>query len=191
MSPAWIGADQADLASEIIDALGRRRCCRHGGRTEGQRGTRVRGDGIARTRPGPRVRRPVGSKGLGERDWGSGLKVGRGLGERRCRDDRLRRPCLAPLERLQYGGTQLGRGNRILEDRHRSEPKGLFGPFGMKTWEQQDHRDLSMLAPHVGQELECLAVERINARQHQIDVVPLQELDRRSIIGGLLDGVAQ
>ena len=104
---------------------------------------------------------------------------------------RLGRPRFAPLERLQYGGPQLRRRNRILEHRHRAQPQRLLGPFGMETRKQQDDRDLAMLAPHVRQEFQCLGVERINAGQDQIDVVPLHQPDRHAVIGGLLDDVAQ
>ena len=48
-----------------------------------------------------------------------------------------------------------------------------------------------MLAPHVGQEFQCLAVQGINAGQYQIDVVPLHQLDGEAVVGGLLDDVAQ
>ena len=90
---------------------------------------------------------------------------------------------LAQLQGLQHGGTQLGRGNRILENGHGTEAKRLFGPFGMQTGKQQDDGDFAMLAPYVRQELQRLAVQGIHTSQNQIDAVSLHQLDGDTVIG--------
>ena len=100
-------------------------------------------------------------------------------------------PSLAALEGLQDGGPELGGWNRILEDGHRPQPQRLFGPFRMKSREQQNHRHFAVLAPHVRQQLECFGVQRIDTGQHQIDVVALHRAHRDTIGGGLFDDVTQ
>ena len=66
--------------------------------------------------------------------------------------------------------------------------------MALSVWrcgEEQNDWDVSMVAPHVGKELQCLAVERINAGQNEIDVVPLHQLDGEAVAGRHFNNVAQ
>ncbi len=113
---------------------------------------------------------------------GSARRGGRG---------RFARPRLALLQRLQHGRSQLRRRHRVLQDRHRAQPQCLLGTLGVQPGEQQDHRDVAMLAPDVREEFQRITVARIDPREDQIDVLPLHQTDRHPIIGGFLDDMAE
>ena len=48
-----------------------------------------------------------------------------------------------------------------------------------------------MLAPDVRQQLQRVAIARIDPRQDQVDALPLHQPDRHPIIGGLFDDMPQ
>jgi hypothetical protein len=98
---------------------------------------------------------------------------------------------LAVLKSLQHGGAKFGGRERVLENRHGAQFKGLPSSLGMNPREHQDDRNIDVLSPHIGQQFQPIYVAWIDTGENQVHCVAFHEADSDSVGGSFLDEVTQ
>jgi hypothetical protein len=96
-----------------------------------------------------------------------------------------------PLASLGYGGSQLRRRHRELQDGDGAHSNTVAGSLRAGSGKEQHHRDCWVLPPRVGQQFQRLGIERVDPGDHEVDSAAFQPTNRGAVVGRLVDLVAQ